>query len=481
MTPPTLCRKPAANERVRRIKDACRIEEVIRSRGVALMASGERLVGRCPFHDDTTPSFTVYVATQSFHCFGCSVTGDVITFIQRFDHCSFLEALRTLDPPAAAPDGQETQGPGQDKSSPSTSSAVNEAPAGAVTFRDAPAIQLLCPAEGDTRVVLGVERAPTTARWANNRPSWEGRDLVLTLATAIYHQTLLRTPVALAYLRERGISLALARRCRLGYADGTALPAYLAADGNLHRVAQQCGLLTSSGRERLADRLIIPEVRAGRALWMIGRVIPAVASEQGRRPCAVHSSTSDPSRVQDGQLPRIAPKYLSISSPKVLLGYGIAVEQIHSRRQRLQSRCRPGMAVPGILVVEGALDYVVGTGWQLPSPCVALVGTRASPSQRRELGELQTLAGGAPILLALDADAPGRAATACLAEQLRAEGLSPLEVPPVLQVKDLGDLAPQPGGRACFLSVLRNALRHDTEVASLGNPGDLHGGKGRES
>ncbi len=137
--------------------------------------------------------------------------------------------------------------------------------------------------------------------------------------------------------------------------------------------------------------------------------------------------------------------------------------------------------MPGILIVEGALDYVVGTGWQLPIPCVALVGTRASRSQRRELGELQALAGGAPLLLALDADAPGRAATACLAKQLCAEGLSPLEVPPVLQAKDLGDLAPQPGGRAGFLAVLRNALRRDVVMASPGDSGGPYAGRERES
>jgi hypothetical protein len=502
MTPPTLPNEHSMKERVRRIKGDCPIEEVVRSRGIALMASGERLVGRCPFHDDATPSFTVYPATQSFHCFGCGVTGDVITFVQRFDHCSFLEALRGLAPPSTEMAGRdaldhEDHTRRSDHSSatadmlplhrpkkldhaptqPVPGQALLSTTASAFTLQDAAAIQHLRLGDGATGAAARIEGAPSAATWVSRR-SWEEPDLVLTLATAIYHQTLLRTPVALAYLRERGISLALARRCRLGYADGMALPAYLAADGNLHRAAQQCGLLTSSGGERLAHRLVIPELRASRALWMIGRVIPALAGDPGRCRRAVHPSTSGPSQAQDSQLPRVAPKYLGLAGPKALLGYGIAVEQIRSTRRRPHSQNRAGMAVPGILVVEGALDYVIGTGWKLPVPCVALVGTRASQSQRRELGELQTFAGGAPLLLALDADAPGRAATVCLAEQLCFQGLFMLEIPPVLQAKDLGDLAPQPGGRACFLAVLRNALRHDTEVASLGNPRDLHGGRG---
>ncbi len=227
--------------------------------------------------------------------------------------------------------------------------------------------------------------------------------------------------------------------------------------------------------------MIAVELRAGRALWMIGRVIPALAGGPGRRTRSSGSSTNDPSQVPGGHLLRVAPKYLGLAGPKVLLGYGIAVEQIRSRRQRPQLQSRRGMAVPGILVVEGALDYVVGTGWQLPVPCVALVGARASRSQRRELSELHALAGVAPILLALDADAPGRAATVSLTKQLHAEGLPTLEVPPILQAKDLGDLAPQPGGRACFLAVLRKVLRHDAGMASPGDSGDPYGGRERES
>jgi DNA primase len=71
------------------------IEQVI-ERYVELRPSGRRLLGRCPFHDDPTPSFVVYVHNQSFYCFGCDVGGDVFRFIERIDHLSFSEALVRL-------------------------------------------------------------------------------------------------------------------------------------------------------------------------------------------------------------------------------------------------------------------------------------------------------------------------------------------------------------------------------------------------
>ena len=52
------------------------IEDVVARTGVALRRSGARLVGRCPFHDDRTPSFTVYPEQGTYHCYGCGARGD---------------------------------------------------------------------------------------------------------------------------------------------------------------------------------------------------------------------------------------------------------------------------------------------------------------------------------------------------------------------------------------------------------------------
>lgn len=71
------------------------IESVI-SPYVNLRRRGKNLVGLCPFHNEKTPSFTVYPENDSFYCFGCGVGGDVITFVRRIENLDYLEAVRML-------------------------------------------------------------------------------------------------------------------------------------------------------------------------------------------------------------------------------------------------------------------------------------------------------------------------------------------------------------------------------------------------
>lgn len=71
------------------------IEDVI-STYVTLKRRGATLVGLCPFHNEKTPSFTVYPATQSFYCFGCGAGGDAITFIKKIENLDYLDAVKTL-------------------------------------------------------------------------------------------------------------------------------------------------------------------------------------------------------------------------------------------------------------------------------------------------------------------------------------------------------------------------------------------------
>lgn len=71
------------------------IEDVI-STYVTLKRRGATLVGLCPFHNEKTPSFTVYPATQSFYCFGCGAGGDAITFLKKTENLDYLDAVKTL-------------------------------------------------------------------------------------------------------------------------------------------------------------------------------------------------------------------------------------------------------------------------------------------------------------------------------------------------------------------------------------------------
>jgi len=57
---------------------------------------GNRITACCPFHDDRTPSFTIYINQNTYHCFGCQAHGNVITFKMKIDNLSFKEAVKEL-------------------------------------------------------------------------------------------------------------------------------------------------------------------------------------------------------------------------------------------------------------------------------------------------------------------------------------------------------------------------------------------------
>ena len=71
------------------------IESVI-SGYVSLKKRGRNYVGLCPFHNEKTPSFTVFADKGNYHCFGCGVGGDVITFIRQIENLDYMEAVRFL-------------------------------------------------------------------------------------------------------------------------------------------------------------------------------------------------------------------------------------------------------------------------------------------------------------------------------------------------------------------------------------------------
>jgi len=61
-----------------------------------LRKAGRNFMGRCPFHEEKTPSFSVSQEKGVYHCFGCGKSGNVFTFIMDIDSVTFYEAVKTL-------------------------------------------------------------------------------------------------------------------------------------------------------------------------------------------------------------------------------------------------------------------------------------------------------------------------------------------------------------------------------------------------
>jgi DNA primase len=86
------------NSRIEAIKRQLPIEKVIAGYvRLKPTAVGATLVGICPFHDDGTPSLTVYPQRGMYHCFGCRAHGDVIEFVRTIEHLGFAETIEMLE------------------------------------------------------------------------------------------------------------------------------------------------------------------------------------------------------------------------------------------------------------------------------------------------------------------------------------------------------------------------------------------------
>ena len=221
--------------------------------------------------------------------------------------------------------------------------------------------------------------------------------MVLAAACGVYHETLLRHRGALAYLAARGVPLRVVRRCRLGFADGSTLRSYLERRRLGVRRATELGLLWPKGGEPLAGRIVIPELRGGQCIWMLGRAL--ADSHQ--------------------------PKYWGLPLPKPILGY-----------ERVQGR-------PWVVVVEGAFDYLTGVGWGLP--VCALLGTHVRAER------LAFLERAGHVALVFDRDDAGRQAADALASRLGGRA-AVVTLPD--GVKDLSELGQQADGRTVFTALL---------------------------
>jgi DNA primase len=83
------------DDKVQEVRERASILDVVADY-VSLRKSGANYLGLCPFHSEKTPSFNVNPAREIFHCFGCGVGGNAISFIMRMEGLSFPEAVKFL-------------------------------------------------------------------------------------------------------------------------------------------------------------------------------------------------------------------------------------------------------------------------------------------------------------------------------------------------------------------------------------------------
>jgi len=77
-------------------------------------AGAQNFIGLCPFHKEKSPSFSVHATRQFFHCFGCSASGDVFSFVQKIENITFPEAVRRVAEKIGVPVPRHSySGPGE--------------------------------------------------------------------------------------------------------------------------------------------------------------------------------------------------------------------------------------------------------------------------------------------------------------------------------------------------------------------------------
>jgi DNA primase len=240
---------------VDRLKREASLLRLLESQGHRLVRQGKDWACRCPWHEgDDTPSCVVTVKTNLWHCFGCDAGGSVIDWVMRTQRVSFRHACELL-------------------------------------LREAPAL------------AQPIEALPQAKSTAYARPAADWREAeddqrALDEAIAYYHETLLASPEALAYLEKRGLhDPALIARFRLGFANrtlGYRLPPKPTRAGAAAREQlQRVGILRESGHEHFNGSLVIPVLdESGHAVEVYGRKI----TESLRKGTALHLYLPGPHR-----------------------------------------------------------------------------------------------------------------------------------------------------------------------------------------
>lgn len=222
-------------EELDRLKAEVDLAALIRSKGVALIAQGQNLLGRCPFHDDKTPSLVVTPSKGLWHCLGaCQMGGSVIDWVMKAEGVSFRHAVEIL--------------------------------------RDGGAAALL--ASDKVVKVATVPKLPSPV-------SADAEDkILLRQVVDYYHATLKQSPEALDYLKKRGLhSAEMIDAFQLGYANrtlGLRLPEKnREAGAQIRSRLEALGVFReASGHEHLRGSLIVPILsESGEVLNLYGRKI----------------------------------------------------------------------------------------------------------------------------------------------------------------------------------------------------------------
>jgi len=194
---------------VRDVVAAADMVEVVSGRTPLRRASGSRFTGRCPFHEEKTPSFSVNPVEKLYYCFGCGKGGDVISFVRETENLDFVGAVEWL----------------------------------ADRFR----------------VPIEVEEASPQIEAERRR-----RDRLYTVLdqTATYFERLLWEGDAGATVREylagRGLGEEIAKEFRLGLSPGRGLADKATERGFTLDELKSAGLVTTRGTDYFPQRLMFP-------------------------------------------------------------------------------------------------------------------------------------------------------------------------------------------------------------------------------
>ena len=194
---------------VAEVRAAADIVDVVSARTSLRRVSGARFTGRCPFHEERTPSFSVDPVGKLYHCFGCGVGGDVIKFVRETENVDFVGAIEWL----------------------------------AERFR------------------VTLEYEESSPREDEARRRRERMTTLLDQATAYFERVLWETdtggPVR-EYLAGRGLGEDVAREFRIGLSRGSGLVAKARERGFSIEEIRAAGLANQRGNDYFPFRLMFP-------------------------------------------------------------------------------------------------------------------------------------------------------------------------------------------------------------------------------